>query len=65
MVPWPERIHTSAKNDANRLPGKIRKLGSATEHFRIHFERPQTTEDEVTGLRSEIEHQDGLHNVRQ
>lgn len=59
------RPHTSTKNDTNRLPGKIRKLGGATEHFRIHIERPQTTEYEMTRLRSEIEHQDSLGIVRQ
>lgn len=60
-----EETPTSAQNNASRLPGKIRKLGSATEHFSIHFERSQSTEDEMTGLRPKIEHQDGLGFVRQ
>ena len=57
---WTERTRTSAKDDANRLPGKIGKLGGATEHLRIYIERPQAAEDEMTGLGSEIEHQDSL-----
>lgn len=51
---------TSAEHDTNGLPGQVSQLGGAGQHLSVDIERTQTSQDEMAGLTTKIEHQNGL-----
>lgn len=51
---------TSTEDDTDGLPAQLGQLGGAGQHLSVDIEGAQTSQDEMAGLATKVEHQDSL-----